>query len=130
MKMTNTSDEVVTCDNVEVYHCIIVKVMLDVMTSVNLMDTSDDRRVSGKLLALPPHVTMDDGARGLALALDVDDALDTSSKADTPAKDVDVVRRSFLVSRRFHDKLAGPEECFLHYLSTHHSVDVFDDTKR
>ena len=131
LKMTDTCDDLVKCDDVLVERCIIVKVMLNVMTtSVDLMDTRGDGRVTGKLLALTPPVTMDDGARGRAPAQDVDDALDTSSKANTPAKDVDVVRRSLPVPRRFHDKLAGPEECFLQYLRRHHSVDVFDDIKR
>ena len=64
LKTTDTCNEIVKCDDVLVYRCIIMKVMLDVITSLNLMDTCDDGRVTGKLLALPPSVTMDDGARG------------------------------------------------------------------
>lgn len=39
-------------------------------------------------------------------------------------------RRSLLVARRFRERLAGPNKCFLLYLQNHHSVMIFQDPAR
>ena len=134
LRKTETCDKLVKLENVPVVRCI-VYVMYNVMTRRDLMqgkvgsghlpvDSRGVDHVTGKLLALPPPppVTVDDVARRAP-------AHGPDLKGNTPPK-ADVVRRSLLVPRRFREKLEGPEECFLHYLRGHYTVDVFSDPKR
>ena len=83
---------------------------------------------------MSPHVSgMEEGGLKEEAAQDGDgcpEAAVTPSETVTQEDAARLVRRSLLVPARFRDRLAGTGDYFIEYLEGHHSVKIFQDSKR